>query len=411
MSVYIPGLRGTGDWGTDERPKSFRETILWLDPNGDAPMTALMGQAASESVDDPEYSWWEEENQQARLQLDAAVGSAGATTFTVHAQGLGDGTAAENATNTGGLSVVPGELLMVEDPTGAVGATEIVQVTAVTNDTTIVVSRGAAGTTAAVIADSVYLVSLGTAFEEGSLSADANFKNPSKFSNFCQIFKTSYEISETAKKTKARTGDPVKNDKRRKMFAHASKMEYAYIFGQASETTGAGGKPKRTTGGVLNYLSSNKTAFGGGTAFTEDNFIDSVSPVFDVAGEGSSNTRVCLAGNMALTNLNKLARDSASSRVNFDGMVEAYGMKLQRWVLPQGELLIRTHPLFNRHPVFSKSMLGLNMKGVIDRTLRATKFQDGIQAPGADVEKGQWITESGLELHHEQTHFYLSNMG
>ena len=68
MSVYIPGLRGTGDWGTDERPKSFRETILWLDPNGDSPLTALMGQATSENVDDPEFSWWEEENQQARIQ-------------------------------------------------------------------------------------------------------------------------------------------------------------------------------------------------------------------------------------------------------------------------------------------------------------------------------------------------------
>ncbi len=25
----VAGLRGTGDFGTDERPKSFREYILW----------------------------------------------------------------------------------------------------------------------------------------------------------------------------------------------------------------------------------------------------------------------------------------------------------------------------------------------------------------------------------------------
>ena len=195
------------------------------------------------------------------------------------------------------------------------------------------------------------------------------------------------------------------------MFDHSVKMESAYLFGNKSEIAGSNGKPLRSTGGVLSFLTSNNTNFtGGGTAFTEDNFIDAVSPVFDYKGEGNSNSRICLAGNQALTNLNKLARDSSSSHVNFDSVVELYGMKLQRWILPQGELLIKTHPLFNTHPVYSKSMIGLNMKGVIDRTLRPTKFEDGIQAPGADLEKGQWLTESGLELHHEQTHFYLSNM-
>lgn len=27
--MAVAGLRGTGDWGTDERPKNFREMILW----------------------------------------------------------------------------------------------------------------------------------------------------------------------------------------------------------------------------------------------------------------------------------------------------------------------------------------------------------------------------------------------
>ena len=34
----IAGLRGTGDWGLDERPKSFREGILRFNPNGTAPI-------------------------------------------------------------------------------------------------------------------------------------------------------------------------------------------------------------------------------------------------------------------------------------------------------------------------------------------------------------------------------------
>lgn len=27
--MAVAGLRGTGDWATDERPKNFREMILW----------------------------------------------------------------------------------------------------------------------------------------------------------------------------------------------------------------------------------------------------------------------------------------------------------------------------------------------------------------------------------------------
>jgi hypothetical protein len=49
----IAGLRGTGDWGTDERPKSFREGILRFNPNGTAPIFALSSKAKKRTVTDP----------------------------------------------------------------------------------------------------------------------------------------------------------------------------------------------------------------------------------------------------------------------------------------------------------------------------------------------------------------------
>ena len=58
--MAILGIRGTGNWGTDERPKNFRETILRRTPNGSAPLTALLSKLKSQPVDDPEFSWWEE---------------------------------------------------------------------------------------------------------------------------------------------------------------------------------------------------------------------------------------------------------------------------------------------------------------------------------------------------------------
>ena len=45
----VAGLRGSGDWGTDERPKNFREGILRFNPRGTAPIFALTSKAGSKS--------------------------------------------------------------------------------------------------------------------------------------------------------------------------------------------------------------------------------------------------------------------------------------------------------------------------------------------------------------------------
>lgn len=59
MTEVVAGLRGTGDFATDERPKNFREMILKRNPNGTAPLTALLAKMKKESVDDPEFAWWD----------------------------------------------------------------------------------------------------------------------------------------------------------------------------------------------------------------------------------------------------------------------------------------------------------------------------------------------------------------
>ena len=59
MPTFL-GMRGNGDWVTDQRPKSWRETILKLYPNGQAPLTAILSKMSSEKVDDPQFHWWTE---------------------------------------------------------------------------------------------------------------------------------------------------------------------------------------------------------------------------------------------------------------------------------------------------------------------------------------------------------------
>ena len=405
-AVSIQGLRGTGNWATDERPKDFRESILWLNPNGDTPITAFLGKLKSVGLSDPEFSWWEEELEQPKLLINGAHTNV-VTTLTVQP--------GSNANSTGAFSVVKGDILMVMTATG-VFTGETMEVSAdPTTDTAVPVTRGVAGTTGAAIADGAYVICIGSAFAEGTGAPTATNKNPTKFTNYAQIFKTAYELSNTADKTTVRTGNALQNDKKRQMFNHSVKLEMAYLFGRAYETTGANGKPKRFTGGLFQFLQNQTKTFvkngTGADAWTEDNFIDAIAGCFNYTADGVGNERVVLCGNGALTALNKLARNSASTRVNFDGVVEAYGMKLQRWILPQGTIYLRTHPLFNTNPVYQYAMLGLNLSGLRDRYLRKHTFQDNIQAPDSDTKKGQWIGETGLELNHPKTHFVILNCG
>lgn len=404
--MAVAGLRGTGDWGTDERPKNFREYILWRDPNGQAPLTALGARMRSESVNDPEFNWWEEELNPIRVQVNGAV-TTGQTSVVIDSGDAQD--------------LVAGDLLFVEQgaATGASAIStsfdnEFVEVSSVTNATTFVVSRGAANTSAATIADNSYLTKIGNVYGEGTASPTASTRNPTKYLNYCQIFKTAYELTKTTEKTYARTGPALQNDKKRKMFDHSVALEYAAIWGKPYETTGSNGKPKRFTGGMLNYL---KTAYDAGsthcikiwtTTATEDDFLDATYKMWDYStgGRGAGTERIGLCGNGFLNRLNKMARASTSTRINFDGTVKTYGMELQRFILPQGTLYLRSHPLFNVHGNFTNSALFLHAGGIVERPLRSTRPQDNIQGNDEDTHKGQWLTETGYEFHHLKTMQY-----
>jgi len=389
----IMGLRGTGDWGTDERPKNFRETILWRQPNGMTPITGLLAKMNSESVNDPEFAWWEEELTTIRVQETTGLASnAGSTALTASGGGVSN--------------LVPGDILLVEKADQVSYDNELVVVATVASDTAGTITRAQAGTTLAAIPANAFLTKIGNTYAEGTGAPSASTRNPTKNKNYCQIFKTSYEVTNTAKLTYARTGDVLKNDKKRKMFDHSIAMEWAYIFGVSFETTGANGKPLRFTGGLRKFLSTNVTVFA--TTPTETTFLNAVYPVFNF-NAGGGDERLVIAGNGALNALNNIARSSTNSRIVFNDVVKLYGMNLQKWVIPQGTLYIKTHPLLNNHLRYTNSMFVIDPATMTYRYVRDTLAKDNVQAPDVDKIQGYWLSECGLEYHHEKTMAYLGN--
>lgn len=399
--TFFAGLRGTGSFGTGERPKEFREMILWMAPNGKAPLFALSSKMKKEASRDPEFSWWEEVKDVARVTLnEAGVVDETETTLTVAPVGTG-------IDQRGALQFAPGDVLMVEVDNVAFD-NELLKVQSVTNDTTIVVTREYAGTDGTGgITNGAGLLRVGSVHEEGSGSPSVVSSNPTKFLNRTQIFKTPYELTGTASETMYRTGDPLKNDQIRKSFVHAEKIEQAFFWGKTSEIVGGNGQPERTMAGLRSLITSNVTIFTADP--TLDQFIAAVSPVFNYDAGAAGDERIVYCGNGAINYLNALVASDSSTRINYNGMIEAYGQKLMSFSIPQGTLAFRTHPLFNVHPLYTFSMFVVNPSGLVYRPLRNrdTKVQKNIQMPDEDKQKDQWLTECSLEVHYERTFAYI----
>ena len=272
-------------------------------------------------------------------------------------------------------------------------------------------SRGAAGTTKANIANNAFLVKIGNVHSEGQRAPAAASRNPVKYKNYTQIFKNTYEITGTAEQTNTRTGDPIKNDKRRKMFDHSRDMEMSILFGHAHEdTSGEGGKPRRFSGGFREFI-PNKVL---GASWSLTSLIDLVSPVFDWDTE-AGDERMVFAGNGALNKWNqKIEAQSNSTQINFMGDKEMYGVRFMKYRVPQGSFYVKTHPLLSRHPIYTNSWFILDASQYKMCPLRGrdTKFKDNAQHNDEDSRKGYWQTEAGLMVDGGgQTMMYVGGFG
>lgn len=407
--MAVAGLRGTGDWGTDERPKSFRGNILRFNPNGTAPIFALTSKAKKRTVDDPEFAWWAEGNAQVRLQVNGALGS-GDTLVTVDTL---DPTSTTLGANYGTASNLKnGDILLVEP--AADNATfnhELLEVDTVLSDTQFTVRRGAGGTTAGSIADNLYLLLIGSAYAEGTAAPRPTARNPIKFSNYTQIFKDTYELTGTANETTTRTGNNWSEDKKRKMWEHSSKIEWSILFGRAAETTGDNGKPKRFMGGLRSFIpASNVTVFG--SAVTANSFATAIAPLFDF-DTGAGDTRIAFCGAEAMLQLGLIMNAATNVHINSNGPVKVYGMDFQQFQLPMGKLLFKIHPLMSRNGLYKKSMFILDFDALhyVAMKNRDTKAKDDVQTEDEDVRRGFVQTECSIEVDYGGlTMAYLGNI-
>jgi hypothetical protein len=380
----IQGLRGTGQFDSDFRPKNYRELYTLLEPNGSAPLNALLSMTSSEATDDPEYRLFKDELPDRKLTVNGAVASTSTTSITVDA-------------GNDNLFAVKGTML-VNAATG-----EVMRCTADASATGLTVERNIGGTSHQ-IADDANLFISGSAFEEGATSPTAISFDASVDFNYTQIFRTSYGLSNTLSATNLRTGDKEDELATKALKLHMQDIERAMFFGKRHEANGTSSQPTRFTGGLVNNITNVIDRASASSTMTEDQFDRFLIESIFAFG---SNQKIAFVGAKTAGHLQKIGKNRWQPTVIDD----TYGISISKYHTFAGDLMVHLHPQFRQIPGMDDAMIIIDFPHLKYRYLdgRDTQLLRDRQAPDADQVKHEYLTECGLEMTQSKTHTYIKN--
>ncbi len=380
----IQGLRGTGQFTNDFRPKNYREMFTLLEPNGSAPLNALLSMTSSEGTDDPEYKNFRDELPDRKLSVNGAVASASTTAITVDA-------------GNDNLFAVAGTII-VNSETG-----EVMRCTADSTATGLTVERNIGGTSH-TIADGAMLFIAGSAYEEGASSPTGVSFDASVATNFTQIFRTSFQVTETLNATNLRTGDKEDEMATKALKMHMSDIERAMFFGKKHESNGSTSQPRRFTGGLTTTLSNVIDRSTASSSMSEDQFDRFL--IEDIFAFGSKQ-KLAFCGAKVAGHLQKIGKNRWSPTQIDD----TYGINFTNYQTFAGDLMVHLHPQFRQVPGMDNAMIILDFPYLKYRYLdgRDTQLLRDRQAPDLDAKKHEYLTECGLELTQDKVHTYIKN--
>jgi hypothetical protein len=385
---FITGQSQVSNLSSTQRAIALDRDILLLEPEA-APLTVITKSIENggnvRSTEDSEFKWVEDE-------LDSrwdAVNNGGGYTESEE----------EIAVDT--QEIFYANALVRVPRTG-----EILFVKELISSTKIKCTRGYSGSTKAALVDDDPLIVIGAVVEEGGTSLTARRKAPTTISNYTEITRTSIEESGTAMSSGNLTNPHawIYEHKKRNI-EHLKTLEYKALFGGKGSTTGPGGKTLKTTAGLLSFLTSNNQDAGG--TMTESEL---ESWVRSLTRYGSSKKTV-FCSPLALSVINNFAVGRLQT-IQSD-QDTTYGLAIKQYMSPHGTLNLVKHNLlegtvwggymiavdFGQAAPQYRFLGGANAPG----GSRDTKVLTNRQAPDADGQKDEILTESGYEVKQPKT--------
>ena len=377
----IPGPIVTTTIDRDRLAIDCSKTITQLIPQAD-PYAVILMKARKEATDTSEFIWYDDEPVGWWTQIDDAnISDSGADTET--------------------LNVKDASLFAVHDIIKVPRTGEIMRVTQSTsNDSTqqIKVVRGYGTTTAAELDNEDWLMLTASAMEQNSNAPASKLNQPTKYTNYTQIVRTTFDESMTSAHELKRAGGKERNRLRaKKLLEHRLAIARVSLWGEKREDTSSG-KLRRLTAGINSFITKRKDMNGDMTeaeweAFLEEGF------------EYGSRTKLLVCSRTVGGAINMIAQN----KIVTSSGEETYGIRLPMYRSFHGDVIIAVDRSLEK--AYAGYGFLLDMKNIKYRPLngRDTKLHPNIQANDVDGWIDEYLTEFGMMVRQPKTHAVLFN--
>lgn len=280
-------------------------------------------------------------------------------------------------------------------------ANENYRVTAVdTANSEIDIKKAGSGNITATSANWTALI-IGSAFAEGSASAEALSTQSTFPYNYTQIHKKAVHMSGTQMATENYGGNDWTNQRIKATEEFKLELERSWVFGIRHIDTTAGAHI-RYSGGLLDStvgITDRYQYVGGsdGTTFcSEDYFFKTYCKNLFAKG---TNRKILYCGANSLIGINDFSKVKQQTAVS----EKEYGVSVKTILTPFGEATLVWHPLLEG--LYANWVIGVDRDNYMKYAYltanginRDMQYQSNIHTPDEDERKDQYLAEVGLQL-------------
>lgn len=377
MPTINSGLVDTADPLSNELKIDMREKIAELDPDTSQFTTMLM-KLPQERAKSFKVEWMNDELMPLASGLAASATSA-ATTFTL--------------TSGEGAYFKAGHIVRIAD-TG-----EPVRVTGAAADS-ITVVRAIDGSTAASAASTAKLIIVGGSNEQGATAPTALITQRAANYNYTQIVRNVYRFTETAMATEWYGGPLQAKERRKKAIEHKWEIENMLFFGARSYSAGTN-NPRHSSGGLKQFV----------TASSDTDTLDETElQTFLRHGlEYGSKRKVLFAAPLVAQVLSSFLEEDFNARTgdNIHGVkVDAVISGVSGQQIPV--IVKREWKRYGESAgQYGSQAVLVDLDYVQLAPLRDTALKPNRQAPDADEQMAEFISEVSLKVERPEVHRWL----
>ncbi len=432
------GIRGSTSFSSENRPENYREGLLYENPNGDFPITAILATQASKEITDDFIFHWFDKNlpTQAGAVTNVYVNSSLATPY-VHAThqttsgAVGDivyakvAEAVADEFRAGHLASLIDKSYLTIDVNGEVTA---VVKNGASSYIAIKLREADPGDATNSLASVDYIQVTGSTQPEGATSPNAISYDPTHYESYTGIFEIPLSITRTAMRTRLRTVQQYKEAKREAREQMGVIMEKAILRSILFSGTGSNGQPQHDPSGIFQFVetynSANVIDFSTATTVNGVDFsgrtweeagTEFLLTVQEQFGRYGPEEVMTVGGSGALNAINNL-NHAETMFTSEPGSVTNFGMRTRNFVGQDQTWVLKKSPLMSQTVIDRNILIGFQPKNMVTRFIDDVWFkQDNNFRKGGfnsvDALKESYMAELGWEFHLPKQWFILKGLG